>query len=243
MEPADPPIIIAAHTNHAVDQLLRHVSKFEPQFVRVGAMTTDVDTIKPRTLYEIKRAVKPNKLPGGLRSSASNTLRRLTEEMGEVLGPLTQGEKLFSPALFMKYGVITEMQYKSLIDGAKEWFKDDTESSIDEFALWLGDEKVEAERRITPEDFGVDVEVEEVDLEFEQLKEMEAESRLTGEDNPDFETLRGTRAVLKEPWAGRKLASVSKNAVNKALKETDMWEITAGVGTSSRHTRQFELTL
>ena len=235
MESSDPPIIIAAHTNHALDQLLRHVSKFEPEFVRLGAMTTDVETIKPRTLYEIKRAVKPSKLSGGLRTPAFNSLRKLTGELGKILRPLTHGKDVLSSALFKKFGVISEVQYRSLIDGAKEWVNADAGSSIDEIALWLGDQKVEAERRITPEDFGIDAELEEIDLEFEQLREMEAENRQT-DDDTDFETLRGNRAVLKEPWAGRKGVGVSRKFVEDELKRRDMWDIATEVRNSPAQT-------
>lgn len=231
MERSDPPIIIATHTNQAVDQLLRHVSKFEPDFIRVGAMTTDMETIKPRTLYELKQANKPGKLPGGLLSLASNTLRKLTDELTEILEPLTDGKKVFSSILFNQYGVIREVQYASLIDGASEWVTADADSSTDAIDQWLGDEKVEAEQRITPEDFGFDVEFEEVDLEFEQLKEIEAESGQLGNDpDTDFETLKGDRAVLREPWAGRKGARMSRVALDEELTKRDMWDIPTEAG-------------
>ena len=74
--PDDPPIIISAHTNHALDQLLRHVAKFEPEFIRLGAWTKDTVVIKPRTLFEIKSAVKYNHPRGGLRKPALARLVR-----------------------------------------------------------------------------------------------------------------------------------------------------------------------
>ena len=229
MEGSEPPIIVAAHTNHALDQLLRHVSRFEPDFVRVGAMTTDIEIIKPRTLHEIQQVNKPSKIPGGLRMPALYKLKKLTGDLNEILGPLTHGQEVHSLALFKRYKVITDAQYTSLLKGAKDWFTAVAEASTDEIALWLGDEKIEAKRRITPEDFGIDVEVEEVDLEFEQLKEIEAESRVI-DDNLDFETLRGERVTLKESWAGSKSAGVSDQSIEDELKKSDMWDIPARVG-------------
>lgn len=58
MRPEDPPILVASHTNHALDQLLRHVQAFDEEFIRLGGFTTDYENIKPRTMYEVKQAVK-----------------------------------------------------------------------------------------------------------------------------------------------------------------------------------------
>ena len=63
----DPPIIVAAHTNHALDQLLRHVMNFEDKFIRLGGFTTDTENIKPRTLHEVKLTVKKQEIVGGAR--------------------------------------------------------------------------------------------------------------------------------------------------------------------------------
>ena len=58
MKPGDPPILVASHTNHALDQLLRYVKQFDEEFIRLGAFTTDKENIKPRTMYEVKQAFK-----------------------------------------------------------------------------------------------------------------------------------------------------------------------------------------
>ena len=55
MREGDPPIIVTCQTNHALDQLLRHVAEFETNFVRLGGQTKDQDKIKKRTVsYEIQ---------------------------------------------------------------------------------------------------------------------------------------------------------------------------------------------
>lgn len=51
----DPPIIITAQTNHAVDQILRHNSTFESNYIRLGGRSKDKD-IKKRTLFEVRSA-------------------------------------------------------------------------------------------------------------------------------------------------------------------------------------------
>ena len=60
------------------------------------------------------------------------------------------------------------------------------------------------------------------------MKEIEAESRIM-DDDVDFETLRGERAFLKEPWAGRQAVGVSDQSIKDEMKKRDMWDIPARV--------------
>ncbi|CAD6587978.1 MAG: hypothetical protein ASARMPRED_003367 [Alectoria sarmentosa] len=218
----DPPIIISAHTNHALDQLLRHVAKFEPEFVRLGAWTKDTEVIKPRTLFEIKDAVRRSNPIGGLRNPALARLKQLAKGMTLLLAPLTQGKELLNSRPFEQYNVITYEQYDSLVKGAKEWIRaGDDDDLLGDIAIWLGDERVEAKYRTMPEDFGI--EVEEVDLEYEQLKEIEAESRLV--DDEDRDSLRGLRLIFNEPFTGRQSTDITDETVRSEMKKRDLWSI------------------
>lgn len=217
----DPPIIISAHTNHALDQLLRQVAEFEPDFIRLGAWTKDIEVIKPRTLFEIKDAVKYSNPIGGLRNPALARLKQLTKEMILLLAPLTQGKELLNPRTFEQYNIISYDQYDSLVKGAKEWIRAGAEDELGDIATWLGDERIEAKYRTMPEDFGI--EVEEVDLEYEQLKEVEAESKLA--DDEDRDSLRGLRLVFNEPFTGRQSTGVTDETVRSEMKKHDLWRI------------------
>ena len=218
----DPPIIISAHTNHALDQLLRHVAKFEPDFIRLGAWTKDIEVIKPRTLFEIKDAVRHSNPLRGLRNPALARLRQLTKEMTILLAPITQGKEMLFSKLYEQYNVITYVQYDSLVKGAKEWVRaEPNDESVGDIAAWLGDERIEAKYRTMPEDFGI--EVEEADLEYEQLKEIEAESKLI--DDEDRDSLRGLRLVFNEPFTGRQSTGVTDKTVLSELKKHNLWDI------------------
>lgn len=218
----EPPIIVAAHTNHALDQLLRHIAIFEPEFIRLGGWTKDMDLIKPRTLYEVRNAVKHSSLVGSLRAPARAKIRQMVKEMTVLLGPLTEGVEPLSAILFLKYGVITSDQFQSLINGAKEWVRSGADDAISgDIAMWLGDERVEAKQRTLPEDFGI--EIEEVDLEFEQLKELEAESKMV--DDEDHDTLRGPRIIFAESFTGHKTMGVTQQTVQMELQKRDLWDI------------------
>jgi len=57
LQPDEPPIIVAAQTNHALDQLLNHVLNFEPNILRLGGRCDKGNTaILERTLYELKQS-------------------------------------------------------------------------------------------------------------------------------------------------------------------------------------------
>jgi helicase required for RNAi-mediated heterochromatin assembly 1 len=219
--PKDPPIIVAAHTNHAVDQLLRHVSVFDPDFIRLGGRTTDIENIRPRTLYEIKKADKSSN-PAAPKMPHLGRQKQLITEMTNLLKPLNQTEQPFSSELFMNYGLITLAQYTSLQKGAAEWVRVDEPDQVPgDISMWLGRDLLVANVRTMPEEFGI--EIEEVDLEFEQLKEMEAESKL--DDDDAFDVLRGPYVALKEPFVGRKARGVTEETVKNALLKQDMWAI------------------
>ena len=91
-----------------------------------------------------------------------------------------------------------------------------------EMAIWLGDEKSEAKLRISPEQFGI--EFEEVDLEFEQIKEIEAENKIL-DDDEDFETLRGERIDFSEKWTGRKPLGVNQSTIVAEANKRDLYDI------------------
>lgn len=219
MQPNDPPIIVAAQTNHALDQLLRHVSKFESQYVRVGGRSSDLE-IKKRTLFELARsAVFRSKTPSG---SGRRQMKKLREKLEAVIEPLKvdNADSPLQASLFFKLGLITQEQLISLLNGAEGWVHNGDQR--DSISVWIGDDLAKFEIVYKSENFGF-VE-EEIDLEYEQLKELEAEQGLNDDD--DVEGLRGEYFHLKEGFRGKKHSTLSKQrAEDTYLKSQDMWKI------------------
>ncbi|KAL8898231.1 MAG: hypothetical protein Q9192_002187 [Flavoplaca navasiana] len=233
----DPPILVAAHTNHALDQLLRYIAPIESKFIRLGGMSTDYEIIKPRTLYEVKQATKLGIVPGGSKGPALGGMRALVKEMQGLLKPLTEGKPLDEEVL-KEHKILTENQCKSLLKGSEKWIDTSLPDSITAaIHKWAGEELIEANRRTQPEDYGFDY--EEIDLEYEQLKELEAEGRVGGGEDDD-ETLRGERLSLSEPWTGREQLGRSKDNWDSLLKKTnDLWQVPPeGRGPLYRHMQQ-----
>ena len=213
MSSSDPPIIVAAQTNHALDQLLRHVSVFEPNFIRLGGRTADQLVIKPRTLFEIKRASPPNNDSSG--GATRKSRRVLAQEMTKLLEPLREGKEPITAEVFQSLGLITDSHVKSLVEHGENWAGTSSDGTMGLIASWL-------ESYLTLVDKGSyttnkDMELEEVDLEFEQLKEIEAETGSIDDDS--FELLRGEWVPLIEPFTGRGSPSHTDSKIRQLLEE------------------------
>ena len=222
MGPRDPPIIVTAHTNHALDQLLRHIVSFEPDFVRLGGRSADQEIIKPRTLYKIRqRNPLPNPV-GGLKGSAIKRNKEISSLLAQILEPLGDGNGPLPAELFFNLNLITEAQYDSLQDGARAWVSGDGDGCTGLIATWLGKDLVPVEKRRIAQDFGL--EFEEADEEFEQLKELEAEGACA--DGDELETLKGVWIPLIEPFTGRETFGLTDQHVQKLLRQyQDLWRV------------------
>ncbi|OJD32329.1 dead box helicase [Diplodia corticola] len=217
----DAPIIVACQTNHALDQLLRHVAAFEPSFVRLGGRSRD-EEIKKRTLFELKQVDRPPSIAGGAMSPAIFRLKNIERQMRTLLSPLQVRSAFFSHNLLHQLKIITEKQFESFERGDTRWESHGAQQedhSEDRIADWIGKHYEFVERGIPPDDFAF--EYEEVDLEFEQLKEIEAENMV--KDDEDYETLPGGIINLSENLVGKHSTStsVTDEDVRRLLSKTD----------------------
>ncbi|KAK6392349.1 hypothetical protein LTR65_003805 [Meristemomyces frigidus] len=235
-KPGDPPIIVACQTNHAVDQLLRHVALFEPNFVRLGGRSKDKDVIKKRTLYEVKNQTSEQALAGCMKQNARRKMKLLEKEFALLLSPIKPEKTPLDFRMLEKLGLLSQKQADSLESGASEWVQDKlsdpNEARSSPFNVWLGKALVTVPLKQLPEEFGFDF--EEADLAFEQLKELEAEN--AAKDDEDFETLTGPTLTLADNFTCRKVTGMTEGTVKDALKQQDMWKIPEAVrGAIYRH--------
>ncbi|KAL4736326.1 P-loop containing nucleoside triphosphate hydrolase protein [Aspergillus similis] len=223
MKPDDPPIVVASQTNHALDQILTHVSHFERQYIRLGARSSDPE-IKKRTLYNVRRDEGTPNLPGGTLGNAFKTSKRLFNAISELLQPFNEvnsGQPL-PFTLFKQYGILKAKQYEGLEKGPKRWVNVGEErNEADPMVTWLGDQAVPFQVRYTNEDFGFAG--DEADLEYEQLKELEAEQGLNDDD--EYEALRGRLILLHEGYQGSDGFSNIGTDRCDFLDYDDMWKI------------------
>ena len=226
--PNDPPIIVAAQTNHALDQLLRHLSVFLGEdYIRIGGRSSDLD-IKKQSIFEVRQRTKTPPVMGGLLVFSSKQQRRLTLEMMETLATLSQeaSQNPLSPEILHELGIIGGYQKDTLISGAAEWVVAGEEADTGHsMKLWLSRYLKSFEVSYKSTNFGF--EEEEVDLEFEQLRELKAEQ---GVDEDEFaDTLRGQFRPIVDSFTASPSQVVSKDEADRLLKTTtNMWSIPQG---------------
>lgn len=221
---ADPPIIIACQTNHAVDQILRLVATFEPDFIRLGGRSKDRDVVKTRTLYEVKKLKAENPIAGSLAPMATRVMRTIEKEVKILLSPLDPKKKEpLDVRILESVGLLSKEQANSLEQGAAHWVQagpsDDVEA-LSPFRVWLGKRLIPV-LPIQPEDFGF--EFEETDLVFEQLRELEAET--VARDDEEYEALPGAWVPIKDHFTCEAGSVTMKQAQTALSRCKDLWKI------------------
>lgn len=191
-KPGDPPLVVAAQTNHALDQLLSHLIACNVNVMRVGGRT-DNEKILERNVYQLR--MKTGKLPGqGKMGAAERDRGKLVEEFEAVVNGTFGGEGLLDTDMLLKSGVITEAQYKSL-ECDDEWVSGEGISSME---IWLGEEKIERNRQVVDDlDFA---EVEAVDEIFELDANLDDDQPA---DDDDEDRIYGEFVPLTSQHTGR----------------------------------------
>ncbi|KAI9801073.1 MAG: hypothetical protein M1833_002941 [Piccolia ochrophora] len=224
MSKEDPPIIIASQTNHALDQLLLHVAAFEKDFIRLGGRSADQNEIKQRTMQELRQVKKPG-MRGTGHGAANTVFKRQEERMKTILAPLRDQKQPHSAQVLFERGVISRGQFESLEHGAADWVHTavNAEGHSTSIAKWLGNELVRITSDFRYDDSGLDF--EEPDLEFEQLKEWEAEMRGASYDHEKNDELAGFWFPITERFTAKQNFTTMNDRLDDISKIDDLWLI------------------
>lgn len=181
----DPPIIVSAQTNHALDQLLIYCKSAGANIMRVGGRT-DNDEIAQRTMYELRQAARV----GGPGKHLDKQRHMIIDRFEGLVQGAFGGTELLDPQILFQAGVLTETQYNSLSDA--DWEADDQEPAMES---WLGGEKIERIRQV--DDFDFD--------EFEAPDEIELVENLDDEQvDDDDDPIRGRFVPLSSRYTGQR---------------------------------------
>ncbi|KAF2139072.1 uncharacterized protein K452DRAFT_320697 [Aplosporella prunicola CBS 121167] len=227
MTMGDPPIIVACQTNHALDQLLRHVAEYESEFARLGGRSKDQGIIKKRTLFELKSSQSVPAVAFGLKGPSLKRMRDLEKTMRAILEPMSADKEFLDHKMLLDKRLLTIEQYESLEKGDTDWVQQNPEQTSNEpMVEWLGKNSWVKVDHGTPEDNFF--EYEEADLEFEQLKEIEAENAIREED--EIERLKGNHFHLGCRYVGkvasRGAPSITETEIQALLSEKqNLWDI------------------
>jgi helicase required for RNAi-mediated heterochromatin assembly 1 len=130
LRPEDPPVIIAAQTNHALDQLIKHVQVSEESVVRLGGRCDreNVDIIK-RTLYELRKVTKD--VPNGAKGlkNCKTDLEVQIHKIQHLMSPFLT-EAILTDEILLKNRLITEDQKESLYEPG--WLEADQSQGVEE---------------------------------------------------------------------------------------------------------------
>lgn len=207
MREGDPPIIVTAQTNHALDQVLRQISRFEPNFVRLGARTADKDVVEPRTLHTLRGSIDYRKnYKGGGKKMAKDLLTSVCEKIKSLLHrsfwSSEPGEEPLSASFFASLGLLTAEQAQSLGEGTynskrggAQTIDEIADCAVGPMAIWLGPDLFRLSTAQIPSD--ADLEPEDADPEFEQLAE------IAGLTDDGEKPLGGPFISLAEPFITR----------------------------------------
>ncbi|CAG8614227.1 15877_t:CDS:10, partial [Racocetra fulgida] len=125
-------IMIACQTNHALDQFLEGIQKFEPKIVRLGSRSQN-EEIKKLTLFEIRRELKLSDQESTFNPDA-NRLFRERKMLEKEMKPLL--EEIHNPCVTMEFiqkeGILTEKQIASLKEDDDDWVTTAEFQGVDE---------------------------------------------------------------------------------------------------------------
>lgn len=119
LQPGDPPIVVSAQTNHALDQLLNHVLAFEPNILRLGGRCgKENEAILKRTMYELRTSAKdqgPQQNHG--MKAAYQMLDGCRQKIELALMPLVN-QDVISLDTLLGHKIISQAQHDSLEGGS-----------------------------------------------------------------------------------------------------------------------------
>lgn len=218
----DPPIIVSCQTNHALDQLLRLVSVFEENFIRLGGRSKDTGVVREHTLYEIRMKRNSRPTAGGMAATSRARMNKLSKDISLLLNPLELGSQmLIDPNKLTQLGILTPEQGVSMQEGDQGYVNHNLPSEgAAPMSAWLGSQLQVVGRNLQKDD---NYDYEEAELEFEDLQEIEAEA--AAQDDENLEALTGQTYSIADNFTGRKQTRLSDSQIESLLQNQNLYDI------------------
>lgn len=214
-QPGDPPIIVAAQTNHALDQLLLYCRSAGANIMRVGGRTENED-IAERTIYELRMAagrLQPSGRIGAICRERDKAVSSFTELVAGVFG----GAELLDPDNLLQANVISQEQFDSLVNN--DWETTDEASPME---TWLGPQKIERLRQQTED---LDFETVEAVDEVEVLEELDANFN-DDQVEDDNDRIHGAWVELSSHFTGQRPQIANwERRCREMLKRKNLFDI------------------
>jgi helicase required for RNAi-mediated heterochromatin assembly 1 len=223
----EPPLIVAAQTNHALDQILLHLIGSDDitgaRICRVGGRT-ESEQIEQHTLFRLRERTNTPIGASGFRALEGS--RHTSIDKIRILADGVFNDRLLDPESLLTAGIITEAQYKSLVDDTME--QTETHENFGPFSIWLADECVESQviRTKRAELANGD----DADLQAEEF-EYDGDLDNIADDEEDQDRIRGIFVRLDHIWTGKEPAHLTRweRRAEKELEKEDLFLIPKGL--------------
>ena len=227
------PIVVAAQTNHAVDQILMQLTERGYHIIRLGGRTRN-EHMKEFSLYNLRRRTFQKsiqkKSDGNFRNSEGAHKRNIASLRSIIEQVCPEG--VLDPEQLLEAEIITQEQYDSLAvdDGWVNSLPPDFPTGI--VAQWLGPEQL---IRKPPTDYKeLHFTAEDEDNGEEGIWDEMADAKnydMELEDHADEEAerwaIRGTWVPISHAWTGQANQGflTSDLRIRKEMKRPNLWSI------------------
>ncbi|KAI0890826.1 P-loop containing nucleoside triphosphate hydrolase protein [Annulohypoxylon nitens] len=220
-------IIVAAQTNHAVDQILIQLINAGFQVARLGGRTQN-ETIKRYSMYNLRRRAAPSRTHRADRDFRTfETARKKNITMAERVIDDVFPDELINPETLRSAGIITASQLKSLqTDQAWTRAPSSPDQPVGPLAEWLGTQlmKVKLPDEKEPDFEGVeendslDMEAEDYDIELDDC---------IADDDENCGRIDGKFLPIRHLWTGANPQNLAEDdlTIRRELQKSDLWEI------------------
>lgn len=228
-------IIVAAQTNHAVDQILMQLIAAKVNVLRLGGRTQS-EEIKRYSMYNLRRVAK---MPLSILRADKDfknceNARRANIQLLEAVAENVFPDCLMDPVKLHEAGIISESQLKSLqLD--QTWVTTTTTTTTTTtspdkptglLAEWLGDQLVEVKLHENKDpDFEAEEDIDEIDLDDEDY-DIELDDCIVDDDDKAGR-IDGRFIPIQHLWSGANPRSYTENDVpiRRALQRENLWDI------------------
>ncbi|KAI0394543.1 P-loop containing nucleoside triphosphate hydrolase protein [Xylariaceae sp. FL0594] len=219
------PIIVAAQTNHAVDQLLSLLVNRGFNTLRLGGRTQS-EEIKKYTLYNLRqRANPPRSNPERDYKALEDARKRNITRVKEMVRGIFPKE-LLDPIALEEAGLINEQQRKSLQSDDGWEAPGEDRDTFDLLAQWLGDSRIEAPLMdSTNPDFDTEENDDMVDQDTDDFN-VELDDCIA-DDDEDRGKIHGIWIPIKHEWTGSNPRGYTERdrVVRNELKHANLWDV------------------
>lgn len=221
-------IIVAAQTNHAVDQILSQLIKANINVVRLGGRTQN-EEIKRYSMYNLRRAAKmpSSTLRADTDFKNSENARRANIKTLEGIVEDVFPDNLIDPVKLRLAGIISESQLESLqADQTWATAPSSPDMPTGPLADWLGNQLVKVELQDDKDpDFEIVEDPDELDLDEEDY-DIELDDCIVDEDE-NAGRIDGKFIPIRHLWSGANPKSYTKDdiVIRRQLQKSNLWDI------------------